>query len=197
MARAGGHHRGVLGPRAGAARDVLQPHPFHLRRSWRPELCVCDPRLALRSERRPRDPHRGRLVVSDFGAGVDPENVPPEGAAARVEVRPVWPDGPSLVAGGFHLRCRREPWLGMKATAAACAAAVLAQPAQNCSHTFFVWGNVGSGNCACAPPQSRCVDGDGLVYAAASSLYQTSAKAAKDAPVAPRRDGFRGAEALP
>ena len=121
----------------------------------------------------------------------------PRGAAARVEVRPVWPDGPPLVAGGYHLRCGREPWLGIKATAAACAAAVLAQPWQNCSHTFFVWGNVGDGACACAPPQSRCVDGDGLVYAAAASLYYTSAKVAKDTPVVPRRDGFRGAEALP
>ena len=68
----------------------------------------------------PSDDRATRTAVASLYRVSAPEWTPrtyrPRGAAARVEVRPVWPDGPPLVAGGFHLRCGREPWLGMKAT---------------------------------------------------------------------------------
>ena len=79
------------------------------------------------------------------------------------------------VDGGDYARCGSLDWLGLTATAAGCAEAVLALPPSTCSHDFFSWANHGDGNCKCAPPRSRCVEGDGLERGAkVVSLYRVA-----------------------
>ena len=88
---------------------------------------------------------------------------------------------PALVAHAAllasHRRCGELPWLGVAATTEACLARVLEQPATACSHTHFIYADLGDRNCACATPGSHCDPSDDRATrtAAVSSLYRISA----------------------
>ena len=77
--------------------------------------------------------------------------------SSRCGTHSVHPWAKTMVAGGYHRRCGTEPWLEVEESAAACAKAVLAQPASAaCSHSYFVWAR--DGKCACAPAESPCIE---------------------------------------
>ena len=65
-------------------------------------------------------------------------------------------------------RCGESEWLGQQASASACASAVLAQPAAECSHSTFNYVAHHDMNCACAPAGARC---EVPVRAGAGSYY--------------------------
>ena len=67
-------------------------------------------------------------------------------------------------------RCGTSPWLGPEATAKDCATRILAEPAETCSKYYFVYADLGDGNCACAPRGSACSTSD--TVAAVASLYR-------------------------
>ena len=79
---------------------------------------------------------------------------------------------------GANLRCGRLPWLNENpAAAAGCLALVQGQPAANCSHTCFVYADLGDRNCACAPPHPALCDDPGskdVIGAAIASLYKAA-----------------------
>ena len=78
---------------------------------------------------------------------------------------------------GPRLRCGRIGWLSkFPAAAAGCLALVRAQPAASCSHTYFVYADLGDRNCACTPPRSNCGDlgSKDVVAAAVASLYRAT-----------------------
>ena len=78
---------------------------------------------------------------------------------------------------GPNLRCGRLSWLDEYPEAAVgCLVLVRAQPAASCSHTHFVYADLGDGNCACAPPAADCdsVASAAVVTAVVASLYRAS-----------------------
>ena len=84
------------------------------------------------------------------------------------------PQCPELI--GANLRCGRLGWLDeYPATAAGCLVLVRSQPAPNCSHTHFVYADLGDRNCACAPPRPADCEGPGskdVIGAVVASLYR-------------------------
>ena len=84
------------------------------------------------------------------------------------------PQCPELIAA--NLRCGRLGWLDeYPATAAGCLVLVRSQPAPNCSHTHFVYADLGDRNCACAPPRPADCEGPGskdVIGAVVASLYR-------------------------
>ena len=87
------------------------------------------------------------------------------------------PREPERVGAG--MRCGGQSWLDKyPATAAGCLALVLGQPtASRCSHTHFVYADLGDRNCACAPLLPAQCDRAGskdVVAAVVASLYRAS-----------------------
>ena len=77
-----------------------------------------------------------------------------------------------------NTRCGEEAWLGPVADAASCMRKVLARPATECSHRFFVFADFADHSCACAPPGSSCTARhESVRHAAVSSLYRVVAGA--------------------
>ena len=84
------------------------------------------------------------------------------------------PQVPELI--GANLRCGRLGWLDEHpASAAGCLVLVRAQPAPSCSHTHFVYADLGDRNCGCAPPRPADCEGPGskdVIGAVVVSLYR-------------------------
>ena len=100
-------------------------------------------------------------------------------ADAAVDSAPLLSVSPQSELVGARLRCGQLGWLDQfPATAAGCMALVLALPAAGCSHTHFVYADLGDRNCACAPPAPAECDGPGsqdVIAATKSSLFRVTA----------------------
>lgn len=72
----------------------------------------------------------------------------------------------------MNTRCGTEAWLGQVDNPALCMRKVLARPATECNHRYFVLADLGDNNCACAPPSSGCVADDEIHHAVVSSVYR-------------------------
>ena len=96
-------------------------------------------------------------------------------AVNETALRPPTPERatPVVIHAGF--RCGQLAWLGPVAAASGCQQKVLARPAGQCSHRYFVLADRNDNNCACAPPDSvtDCTMGSSeLRVAKMSSLYR-------------------------
>ena len=106
------------------------------------------------------------------GAGTAHSAVPEVGADIRGAVASLYQidgKGQATMAMDWR-RCGESEWLGQQPSAGACAAAVLALPSAECSHSVFNYVAHRDGNCACAPPGAYCeVPAAGSYYAGGTS----------------------------
>lgn len=83
------------------------------------------------------------------------------------------PRPPTPERAHFGFRCGELDWLGPVAGAPDCQQRVLARPASQCSHRYFVLADFADNNCACAPPDSDCAMGSPEVRVAeVASVYR-------------------------
>ena len=124
------------------------------------------------------------MAIEHTADGRAPSSLaPPQKPDARGRAQDAGPapappgtESPSPERIGANLRCGQLPWLDeCPATPAGCLALVVGQPAARCSHTHFIYADLGDRNCACAPPRPANCDGPGskdVIGAVVASLYR-------------------------
>ena len=146
-----------------------------------PVTVVLDPpRLGARTggavvSRAPAPGRGGRYHLPHLAPNRDQLDAALSSAATSHAESP--PGHPQRVAQ--HTKCGGMDWLGVRPTAAACAALVRSQPASaGCSNTHFMWVDDGDGNCKCTPSTAAC-DGRDAVSGAVASLFITGRETAE------------------